>query len=161
MRSMLLPLGALLTIAAAPPPPIAVASVPPPIFNPVPVEEINRLPPVPIKVGVYLGRETLWTGTLSVGSSPARLSLNEAVDMPSSCDVSGYRGKSRTIELTLTRQIYRDKDNFALTARYSRPSPAGICPIGSRQVSVEQTLQLPSGGVTVEGDGGFRITLTR
>ncbi len=123
--------------------------------------EGDRLSPVPVKVAVWLGREALWSGTLSVGSSPARLSLNEAVETKGDCALPSYRANARTIEVTLSRQAYRVKDGFALTARYSRPAQDGLCPTGTRQVSLDQLLSLSDGSVTVEGDGGFRVTLTR
>lgn len=145
----------------APPPPTAVR-VPPPVFHEVPLaSEPERMPPVPVRVSVYLGSETLWTGTLSVGGAPARLSINEAASVQSDCDLSSYRTNSRTIEVMLGRQTSRNKDSFNLTARYSRPAQDGLCPTGSRQVSVEQVLALPSGSITVEGDGGFRVVLQR
>ncbi|WHO40895.1 hypothetical protein PMI04_010025 [Sphingobium sp. AP49] len=143
-------------------PPIQAVRVPPPVFNPVPVaSETDQVPPVPVRVSLYFGRETLWTGTLSVGSAPARLSINEAANVQPDCDQPSFRANSRAIEVTLGRQNFRNRDSFTLSARYSRPAQDGLCPTGSRQVSVEQMLTLPSGTVTVEGDGGFRVVLQR
>ncbi|AMK17833.1 hypothetical protein K663_07260 [Sphingobium sp. MI1205] len=155
---MLLPI--ILQAASPPPPPVLHTVRTPPNFNHVAVES-EKLPPVPVKVALYLGRETLWSGTLSVGSTPARLSLNEAVDVGSGCQETSYRGKSRNIELTLSRQPHRDRESFSLNARYSRPAQDGLCPTGSRQVSIDQQLSIATDSVTIEGDGGFRVVLTR
>ena len=151
----------LATVPQSAPPPPAAVRVPPPIFVSPAISETDRTSPVPVRVSVYLGRETLWTGTLSVGGAAARLSINEAASVQSDCELPNYRANSRTIEVTLGRQMSRNKDSFNLTARYSRPAQDGLCPTGSRQVSVEQLLTLPSGSVTVEGDGGFRVVLQR
>ena len=160
---MLLPIM-LQALASPPPPPVTLhtRAVPPPVFNPYPVAaEGEKGPAVPIKIALYLGKETLWSGNLSVGAVPARLSLNEAVDIKSDCGTTGYRGNARNIEITLSRQTYRATNAFMLTARYSRPAQDGLCPAGIRAVSIEQIVLLDAGRVTIEGDGGFHVVLTK
>ncbi|WP_420145257.1 hypothetical protein [Sphingobium sp.] len=148
--------------APTPAPRITSVRTPPPVFNPVPdAQGPDRQPPVPVRVSLYLGKVTLWSGTLTVGAAPARLSLNEAADLPADCDPPGYRSTNRVIEVTLSRQNFRNQDGFAINARYSRPGQDGLCPVGTRQVSIEQMLTLSSGSVTIEGDGGFRVILQR
>ncbi len=43
----------------------------------------------------------------------------------------------------INSQYPRDGNSFNLTASYARPAQDGLCPVGSRRVSVEQGLVLP------------------
>lgn len=75
-----------------------------------------------------------------------------------------YTANSRSIAVTLYRQSARASEEGSLlnlNAIFSRPRDNKVCPIGKQQVSVDQLITVGKGSVTVEGDGGFRVTVTQ
>ncbi|BBD97869.1 hypothetical protein SAMIE_1013700 [Sphingobium amiense] len=151
------------TVTPAPPmQTIAVPrAAPPPVFNPVPVGRA-AMPVTRVTVRVLLGRETLWSGPLSIGASTARISLNEPVSGAEPCEQGARMAAMRQIEVMISGQPYSGAAApYRLTARYTRPVDLGGCNGGTRGISIEQGFSLSGANPFVaEGDGGFRVEIT-
>ena len=121
-----------------------------------------------VAVTMMLGKELIWSGTLSVGgTAAASISISEPVDDPILQCGSARRPMTPTRRITLSIRPYRSgaaQENYRLNAQYSRPVGGENACDGnnSRTVSIQYSFDWDDEKSQIfEGDGGFRVKIVK
>jgi len=140
--------------------PRLVTAVPPPIV-------MTRVEATPIRVRVAVGTRQLFNDTLRVTRN-ASASYSENRSEAPDVVCAGDRYYSSQDRYSLSVQLYLRDDNsngagVNVSVNWQRPSPNTGCDReGTRSVQLNQTVPLgPGQSITLEGDAGLTLTLSR
>ncbi len=148
----------------------ATSALPPPAVSPPAGARSGDLPMTTIDVVLTVGRETLWSGPLRLGTSGASYSqsLRESeAPCPTNSARNGdsrqFYEASRQLSVNLNRRgsPREQADAFSISVRWQRPIP--VCEgSGNRSISLDQVVDVtPGQTVRVTGDAGLVVVLTR
>lgn len=162
-------LAAAQQVADSPPPVRAVPVAPPPVITPVAPPAPPTMAPnfagleraaVMVSVRATLGNSVLLDDRFRVGRAPATFMQNRSEAAPDQCG-KAWSGLRRHVNFGLRADGPEHEDRYRLNFSLNRPN--GSCETdGVRGLSVEQPVVLkPGQTVTVDGDGGLKITLRR
>jgi hypothetical protein len=162
---------AMISQAVSPPPVVVAVQAPPP--QPVISDVIRAYPQrvsaptvMPIRVRVVAGGEQLLSETFRVSRNVGasyQLSRNEASE--TGCPATAYYDSQQRYSLNLGLYL-RDEGTqprVNVSVTWQRPSKIADCSgDGSRQVQLTQTVAVaPGQSVTIQGDAGLSVTLSR
>ena len=144
----------------APPPMVSSTNSMPPVITPV-MTPYNR-PAVSVRVRAYAGRQVLLQDEFRVGRMPAMYNLTRSEADQSTCpNSSSYGSMARSSVNFSLRADGASGDGYRVSFGWSRPT-SGCASEGTLSVTVDRAVELrPGRSVTVEGDGGLRVELTR
>jgi hypothetical protein len=165
-----------LILQASPPPPIIAVALSPPqpiiraqsrVGNGVLISDVTQVPAVPVRVRVTAGGKQLFNDTLKVNRNAGasyQESRNEAPE--DVCPGQRYYGSQERYSLNVSLSLRDDTPSgpsVNVTVRWQRPSKLLTCNgEGSREVQLTQTVPLaPGQSVTVQGDAGLSVTVSR
>lgn len=121
-----------------------------------------------VSVRVSSGSELLWQGDLAVSRGvSARYSQEKTDAALTHCDdvQSRRQNVTRRVAVTLSQTYYGEgnTDNYNIRIEWTRPANLDNCSgTGDRTIQMTQNVSLPNGqAITVDGDAGLRIVLTR
>jgi len=156
---LLIGLIAALQVAPAPPP-IAPAT-PPIVRSPIQTDAALRRPTVNIRVRIEAGAQHLFADRLRVGGLPASYNQSRTEAPAEACPDLRRSTLLNNLGFTIVPAFGNREADYRVTFRWNR-APSEGCTGGQRTVSLEQVVTLePGRTVTIEGDAGVRIELTR
>lgn len=142
-------------------PPVAVMRpAPPPVVRRADYVNPYERPVTTVRIRAFAGGAALFDDQMRVGRSGANFNQNRSEAAEENCpdDYSATAKHSLSIGL---RPDGPTKNSYRVNVSWSRPV-AGCDGQGSRGVNVDQRVDLePGQTVTVQGDGGLRVELTR
>lgn len=146
--------------STAPPPIVAVPSPPRlPMTLRSPVRPLPQRPVIIVRVRAYAGAQQLFDTELRSGPMPASFSQNRIEAPPASC-ADARTGWPNNFYFTIMPSYGRAEDEYRIMLRWTRPGEG--CVGAQRTVSLEQPVTLrPGRTVSVSGDAGLRVDLTR
>ena len=147
-------------------PPIVVAPPAPPA-PPFVRSTSSRVAPIPVRIRVTAGSQVLFSDTLRVGGfsgASYQQSRNEAPE--TQCGTERYYGGSMRESLNVNlnqREETTAGPLLSVSVSWTRPSRTiGCGGEGTRQVQLTQSVPLaPGQSVTLQGDGGLTVTVSR
>src|SRR5262249_41424449 len=142
----------------APPPPVVQVTAPPPIVVP---QVVNR-PTITVRVRAFAGRALLLQDDFRVGRAPAMYNQSRSeADLPGCVsNTNGWPMARSSVNFSLRADTIAD-DGYRLTFGWTRPT-TGCGSEGTLSVNLERSVILkPGQSMTVDGDGGVRVELTR
>lgn len=152
------------------PPPITVVPSPPPVLRSAPMRgDYSAVPAVaafPVRVRVVAGPQVLFNDSLRIARN-ASASYQESRNEAPEAICPGERYYSSQERYSLNINLYSRDDNSAgpavnVSVSWTRPARAVTCGEGTRQVQLTQTVPLtPGQSVTLQGDAGLTVTLSR
>ena len=154
----------IVTVTPAPPPPIARSDR---IANAPVISEPVSVPAVPVRVRVTANGNQLLNDVFRVGRNGGASYQESRAQAPNIlCPNQRYYGTQDRYSLNVN--LYLRDDNpggpsVNLTVRWQRPATPLTCTSdGSREVQLTQSVPLgPGQSVTVQGDAGLAVTLSR
>lgn len=146
--------------AVAPPPVVAIPlASPPPIISVSSSGGYDRSN-VTVRIRALAGNAVLLDDRFRVGKSWASFNQSRSEAADERCPPSFSQSTRRSLLIMLRPEGSR-ADGYRLNASWTRPT-AGCEAQGTRSVSIDQAVRLTTGETSVvEGDGGFRVELTR
>jgi hypothetical protein len=121
---------------------------------------------MPVRVRVTAGGEQLLNDVFRINrnaSASYQVSRSEAPE--SSCQPASYSGSQERYSLNLNLYLRGETTDpmVNVSVSWQRPTkPLDCVGDGSRQVQLTQTVRLPPGqSVTIQGDAGLSVTLSR
>ena len=146
------------TSRVAPPPVVAIARSP---------IVMTRVEATPIRVRVAVGARELFNDTLRVTrNASASYSENRSEAPDVVCAGDRYYSSQERYSLSVQLYLRDDNSNGAgvnVSVNWQRPAPNTGCDReGTRSVQLNQTVPLgPGQSITIEGDAGLTVTLSR
>ena len=155
-----------ITVTPVAPPPVIVPIAPPAPPAPMPIISsgdfagVYNRPTESIHVRTTAGNAILFDDRLRVGRAGATFSQNRSEATEPGC-ASVY---PQSVRNSLTLSVQADgptKDHYRVSVSWTRPN-GGCDAQGNRGISLNQAVELkPGRTVTIEGDAGVRVQLTR